>query len=310
MLHAMPKEAIELSLVYSGPDVDDGTMSLQDILPVLQGFSSAYGKLAATEDPSTTHKLRIAGVRPGSAEVALEVWRMLGENADQIQSLGVIGAGAAVATGAAFGIVKKIVGVIQAKKHVKNAPYSERISANNSVIISNSQNVTIEVSLDVYELLKSGLLDKDLVRITSPLREGHIDSAEIAARAPDGAVLREKITVDELPFFQTTSVAVTTTSPTWYTAKLNSLVKSTDGGWLWLNDGTRAYYRYVGPDPASLHALFGTYDGPVLIHAVAHLDENLKIVSMDVQAVERGQGELFSKVEINESKISWPEGEE
>src|SRR5687767_11136407 len=57
------KEQLEIHLRYEGPDVNDGTMSVEDIVPVLQGFSSAYGKLASTADPQSTHRLRIAAVR-------------------------------------------------------------------------------------------------------------------------------------------------------------------------------------------------------------------------------------------------------
>ena len=70
----MPREQIEIHLRYEGPDVDDGTMSIQDIVPVLQGFASAYGKIASSDDPSSTHRLRITGIRRGSADILLEVW--------------------------------------------------------------------------------------------------------------------------------------------------------------------------------------------------------------------------------------------
>ena len=120
----MPREQVEIHLRYEGPDVDDGTMSLQDIVPVLQGFSSAYGKLAATDDPMSTHRLKIAAVRPGSADIVLEVWTMLGDNAGQIAVVSTL-------TGAAYGIIKKIVGVVQIKRHVQRRPFKENIAASN-----------------------------------------------------------------------------------------------------------------------------------------------------------------------------------
>src|SRR5262245_9740556 len=92
-LRAMPSEQLEIRLKYDGPDVDDGSMSLQDAVPVLQGFASAYGKIAALEDPHSTHRLRITAVRPGSVVFALDVWQFLNDNAAVIQAVGVIGAG-------------------------------------------------------------------------------------------------------------------------------------------------------------------------------------------------------------------------
>ena len=282
----MPREQVEIHLRYEGPDVDDGTMSLQDIVPVLQGFSSAYGKLAATDDPTSTHRLKIAAVRPGSADIVLEVWTMLGDNAGQIAVVSTL-------TGAAYGIIKKIAGVVQIKRHVQRRPFKENIAASNSIVVTNADNVTIEVPLEIYDLFKGGSLDKDLDRLTSPLVEGRIDAAEIEARSIDGQVLRERITTEERPYFESGDLAITSTRETWLAARLNSLTKSTNSGWLYLNDGTRAFYRFVGDDAQQLHMIFGTYDGPVRIRCTANMDENLKVVSLDMLEIERAQGQLF-----------------
>jgi hypothetical protein len=285
----MPKEQIAIHLRYEGPDVDDGTMSLQDIVPVLQGFSSAYGKLAATDDPGSTHRLKISAVRPGSADIVLQVWTTLGENAPQLTAIGAI----AAVLGVAYKIVQKIIGVSKIKRHVKRRPFKETISANNSIVIANSENVTLEVPLEVYELFKSGDIDKDLDRLTSPLVEGRIDAAEVEARPTDGEVLRERITAEERPYFESGDLAVTSTRETWLVARLNSLTKSTNSGFLNLNDGTRAFYRYIGDNPQQLYAIFGTYDGLVRIRCKANMDENLKVVDLEMIAIERVQGDLF-----------------
>ena len=282
----MPKEQIEIHLRYEGPDVDDGAMSLQDIVPVLLGFSSAYGKLAATDDPNSTHRLKITAVRPGSADIVLEVWTMLGANAGQIAAVGALG-------GAAIWIIRKIAGVIRVKRHVKRCPFKETVAANNSIAISNVDNVILEVPLQVYELFKSGNIDKDLDRLTSPLVAGRIDAAEVEARPVDGEVLRERITAEERPYFDCGDLARTSTRETWLVARLNSLTKSTNSGHLYLNDGTRVFYRYVGDDPGQLCEIFGTYNGLVRIRCTANMDENLKVLDLDVIVIERVQGDLF-----------------
>jgi hypothetical protein len=285
----MPREQIELHLRYEGPDVDDGSMSIQDIVPVLQGFSAAYGKIAAIDDPHVTHRVRITAVRPGSADIILVVWKALGENVNSLTS-------ASILAGGAYWIISKIAGVIRVKRHVKRRPFKERIVGADVIAISNVENVTIEVPLQIYELFKSGLLDADLNKVASPLVEGHIDAAELEARSPDGLVLRERITAAERPYFETTDVVATSTTETWLIAKLNSLTKSTNSGYLYLSDGTRAFYRYVGESAHQLHQLFGTYDGPVRVRCVAYMDENLKVVSLDVSDVERAQGDLLADI--------------
>jgi hypothetical protein len=282
----MPREEVEIHLRYEGPDVEDGSMSLQDAVPVLQGFASAYGKLAAVSDPSSTHRLRITAVRPGSVIFALDVWKFLDHNAGVIQAGGVLGA-------AAIGIVSRIIWLIRLKKHVKREPYREQIGpAHNTIIVSNSQNVTIEMPLEVYELFKAGTLDGDLNKITSPLAEGKIDAAEIEARAVDGTVLRERIEASERQYFQTTDTVTTTTKETWLTVRLNSVTKTTNRGFLFLLDGTRASYTYKGDNPVKLYALIA-HDGPVRVRCVAYMDENLKPTSVDIYDLEKIQGDLF-----------------
>ena len=96
----------------------------------------------------------------------------------------------------------------------------------------------------------------------------------------------------------TRDLAVTSTKETWLNARLNSLTKSTNSGYLFLIDGTRAFYRYVGDAPQELHAIFGTYDGPVHIRCAASMDENLKVVSLDIVAIERVQGNLLDLPEL------------
>ena len=193
----------------------------------------------------------------------------------------------------AISIVKKIIGVIKAKRHIKREPFRESISSGNKISIKNCENVTLEVSLDVYEVYKSGTIDKDLDKLTSPLVEGHIDSAEIEAQSIDGEVLRERITVNDRPYFETGDLAITSTKETWLYARLNSLTKSTNSGWLHLTDGTRVFYKYVGDDKQQFHKIFGTYDGLVYVQCTAKMDENLKVVSLDVFKMERTQKDLF-----------------
>lgn len=291
-LRGMPKEEIEIHLVYEGPDVDDGSMSIEDIVPVLQGFSSAYGKIAASDDPDSTHRLRITGVRRGSADIILEVWSFLGSNA------AAIGAAATVATVGYF-IVKKIMGVIALKRHVKKRPYKESISATNSIVVANADNVTIEVPLNIFELFKSGRLDPDINKMISPLEAGRIDSAKLSAHVPSGETIEEKITANEREFFDTDEVISTTTRETWLVIKINSLTKTTNSGWAYLGDGSRVFYRYSGADPFKLYSLF-SYAGPLRVSCIAHMDENLKVITLEIHDLEKAQNDLFPPTPLPE----------
>ena len=282
---AVSTEKLTLHLRYYGPDVDDGSMSVEDIVPVLQGFSSAYGKLASVDDPTANHNIRVASVRPGSADLVLEVWRLLNDNAAPLAALGTV-------SGAGYWIVKKIVGVISAKRHVKKQPFREQISATNSIVIVNSDNATLEVPHDVFTLFKEGTIDPDLNKLTRPLRAGRIEMAELRATAADGSEVSERITVEERPYFTAEEATVTSTKEAWFVARLNSLTKSTNSGYLYLLNGRRVFYSYVGDEPATLYRLF-SHDGPVRVMCVAHMDENLEINLLEIHRIEKTQGELF-----------------
>ena len=282
----MPKEQVDIHLRYEGPDVDDGTMSIQDIVPVLQGFSGAYAKLAKTDDPNSTHRVKISAVRSGSADIVLEVWKTAIENSEQI--VAAVNAGAA-----AFGIVSTIVQVIQIKRHAQDNPVEVSISDNNGIVIVNSNNVNIEMPPRVYEHFKNGILNKDLDLLTKPLVKDRIDAAEIEAISENGEVLRERITVDERQYFEFEDKVVTTTKEMLLVVILSSLFKNTNSGHLYLQDGTRVPYRYLGEDPQELYSVFGMYDGPIQVKCKAKLDVNLRVGSIELLEFERVQGGLF-----------------
>ncbi|MEW6015129.1 MAG: hypothetical protein AB1690_07385, partial [Candidatus Zixiibacteriota bacterium] len=174
----------------------------------------------------------------------------------------------------------------------KKQPFSDSIAANNSIVIINSDNVRLEVPLELFELFKSKAIDSNINKMIRPLDKDRIDEAEISALAPDGTILQEKITVDERPYFETEEITTTTTQETWLTVKLNSLTKTTNSGYAFLGDGSRIFYRYVGSDPLKLHNLF-PYDGPLRVFCIAQMDENLKVNTLDILDLEKLQDSLF-----------------
>ncbi|HTP90047.1 MAG TPA: hypothetical protein VMJ34_24040 [Bryobacteraceae bacterium] len=102
----MPKAELEIVLRYTGPEVDDGTMSLDDLVPVLQGVASGYGKVAALRGITGQHKLRLTAIRPGSANLILDVWNMVSDNATPINAATKIAL-------AAMGIISTVIAVMQ-----------------------------------------------------------------------------------------------------------------------------------------------------------------------------------------------------
>lgn len=270
-------EKVEIEIEYAGKEVDDGTMSLEDIIPALQGLSSAYGKIAVLQNPEAHHSLRVTGVGKGTFHILVEAWNLAVENKDGIMLT------AAMATVAepAYKVVKTIIGVITATKHIKKKPYTETINGvSQSVTITNCENVVLEVPLEVYQVYKEDLIKQDLNKITGSLAETKIDSTTIKVKS-DKESAEETITLQEKSFFEVEEVITATTQEMWLTGVLNSLTKTTNRGSFYLNDGTRVPYHLGGDNPENMYHHF-IYKGQVKVRCVASLDENLKPVQIDI----------------------------
>ncbi len=279
------QERVEVHLTFEGPEVDDGTMPLQDIVPVLQGFSGAYAKLSESDYPNSTYRLKIIALDQGSADIVLEILTSAAEGV-------VLISGVTSATVQALKIVRNLAKYIQIKRHVKNEPFLESISADNSIVIVNSRNVSLEVAPSVHEHFKQGKLDRDLELFTRPLEPGRIDKAEIRATSDNGDVLVEGIAAEERPYFALEDLAATSTQRTELIVQFNSLTKTTNNGFLHLTNGKRVSYRYRGDKHQQFYSVFGNSNGPVKVECEAKLDEHLEVLSLDIFDFEPLQQEL------------------
>jgi hypothetical protein len=203
----VPKAELELSLTYSGPEVDDGTMSLDDLVPVLQGVASSYGKVAARQGIIGQHKLRLTAIRPGSARLILDVWSMIAQNPAAVES-------ATHIVETAMAVLGMIIAVIKLKKHVHKKPYSTKIDGTTGQIaIVNSEQVSITATVQIFNLFKEGILDPDLAKIAKPLEAGKVTSGTVEAIAFEQK-LSATIDESEKPLFEVIEGAVTSTKET------------------------------------------------------------------------------------------------
>ncbi len=297
-MHEQSHEQLRITLKYDGPDVQDGSMSLDDVVPVLQGFSSAYGKIAAEKGFLGQHRLRLVGIQRSSADLLLEAWRVVSGNAEAMAALGSV-------TSAAAAVSLLILEVIKLKKHVQKQPHSIALDGpTGSVVVTNSQDITVAVTVAGYECFKQGLIDNDLEKITKPLETGRINSSAIIVDVqpePES----ELITAQERPLFEVAGVTTTQTGKTWLTGLINTMTKTTKGGFVYLNDGTRVSFHLVGEHPERFYSLFG-HNGLVKMLCVANMDENLRPTSLDVYDIQRLQPDLFPEPESGTFKQTRP----
>lgn len=272
-------EPLKISLKYTGPNVANGSMPVDDVIEALQGFAGAYGKIANQIDPEVQHQLRVAAINTGSFELVILAWLLAAET--DMEALRPV-------VDAARWVYGLVAGVVRAKKHTKGKPYDVSVKGEgNTVILINVDHSQLEIPPQVFEVFKSGLIDSDLNRIAAPLSPERIDSAEISATDDSEPIT---INAEEREAFSTTLDAVSRIE-TEIVGNFVSLNKERNYGSFRLGNGKNVRYRYTGGFPNRLHTDF-SYEGPVRIKCIATLDQNLEVDSLEIKSVERLQKDL------------------
>jgi hypothetical protein len=271
---------LSITLRYSGRDVDEGTMPIDEVVDSLQGFAGSYSKIAALRSSGTEYQLKVAGVRTGSFDLVIQAWSVLQQ---------VVPPTAIVyqTVEGAHWIVRQISNVIGIKKHVKAQPYTVNVRGNdNTVIVINNEGGELSVQPEALEIFRERLIDADLNKIVSPLREGSVDSAEIRVNNESSAIIEST----EREYFRP-DPSVATTRQMEVVGKLISLNKETSRGSFKLGDGKNVRYHYVGEDRDGFHRDFA-HSGPVRVTGEVTFDTNLVVVHIDIQSVVYLQPEL------------------
>ncbi|MBI3476955.1 MAG: hypothetical protein HY010_14580 [Acidobacteria bacterium] len=274
-------EVLRVSLKYSGPDVEDGSMSINDIVPALHGFANAYEKIASFENLSHDHHLRLVGLTKSSAEIHINVLEWIGTHATPLQVLG----------GFASGIVTTIIAVIKLKKHAEGKPteITAAASASNKIEVQNHLRVSMEFDPRIYEVFRSQLIDGELSKIVSPLREKRINEVSLGSPEIDSG---EIVLAEEKQFFDLEKKTVVTTREVWLEGFMDSLSKSRNRGTFYLRGGRSISYKLSAANPSALYVDFA-YNGPVRVRCLAELDENLEPMQLEIYEIQRMQSSLF-----------------
>ena len=276
----MPEPPLRIKLRYVGSEVEDGTMSIDEVILALKGFAGAYGKIADHLIPSSSHELRVSAVEKGCFDLSILAW--LGANSDSVAALQIAGSAAKFV----FSIFSK---VIDSKKDIKSKPYSIGIEGSgNTVLVINADGAKLEIPKEIVEILASKLIDSDLSNIASPLRP-EITGAEITATDEQGSLEANISSTDKESFVLGSS------TETWQnvtiTGKLISNNKETLKGLFAKGDGSRVPYRYTGDSPLVFQSTYA-YPGAVRVSAVAYFDENLILKRIEITSASKIQGNL------------------
>lgn len=173
----------KITIAYTGPLVDDGTMDVQDLGPALMALGSlvnAANKVLNNDNSTIAVKVN-ADFKKGSFEIDLQLVRTI---VDQLQSLFIsnisleelmayIGLGVGV---------KEIVGgpsLIDLIKWVKNGLITKAIKHNNGTVTLTSESDSITVNANVVNIYQSVAVRESLDKVIAPTRRDGIDSFEV-----------------------------------------------------------------------------------------------------------------------------------
>lgn len=127
---------------------------------------------------------------------------------------------------------------------------------------------------------------------TKPLANEGIDAAELQAWRNDGTALAQRIEAEDRPHFVADAALSTAYEERELIVTLDAYTKHTNRGYLYLQNGKRVPYMYVGEDATALCAMFGTYDGFVKIRCKATMRGQEGIVHVEIYEYWRMQNFL------------------
>jgi hypothetical protein len=295
MVVAMAEETL-ITLRYIGPDVDDGSIGVDDLLSALNGFSSAFYKVSERIDLDQPQRLKVRGISRSSANILISVLQFA-----KVHETAVVGGATTLAASAFAGtneavkgtakrladkVLNRIVGTAKAKKHTQDGTYTvgNVEGDNNRVLIINNLNVALPVDKGVFDLFKEGTIDSDLDKMTAPLQEDAINAFEIKHDEQEYPDLR--LEASDRPYFaKPRQTRTTTTQETELIGTLNSLSKTSHSGVFIMDSGKRIRYRLAGED-MGLHYSRFAHLGQVRVRCIAKLNNDLDVVSIEISDIQ------------------------
>jgi hypothetical protein len=268
-------------------------MPADDVISALQGFAGAYSKIAAQSDPETQYQLRVVAIKTTSFELAIGavVALALSDPASQLKTIETV-------YKSTRWIVGTIAALIDVKRASKGKPVNIKIDGKNNtvLVIGADGGGTITLSPDQFKILESKIVDGDLDRIASPLKQNFIDRVELSVS--DENVPLTEIGSGEREYFRKEETIITTTKGTEVSGIFVSLNKENNRGMFRLLDGKSVPYHFKGTDEFRFHRDFAD-KGPVRVSCTASLDESLVVKRLEITTVEHLQGSLLPPVDEN-----------
>lgn len=276
----------EVILAYRGPDVENHSISLDDLLPSIQGFYSSLKTINNYYGYSQQIELRLEKVEEGSVKLKLKaLWHDATPDArlTNITNLSV----PVIAT-----IVGALVNVVFLKKHLQGSPVSNVEYSGDNLTVYNINNSPITVSQDTYELSQDEKLTKNLNRYVKTLSENKIKETSFELIDEENVVTEATISSEEKIAFTEISTEISLTKNVSLRGRFITLNKQRNTGSFQPEGSNSVRYKFISDSPESMYYDFA-YNGVVEVTGLAKYDSEEKMVSIEIYSVEKLQEELF-----------------
>ncbi len=275
---------VKIRLQYSGDDVDDGSMAIEDMIPILQGFTGVYSRVVGHKNFKSKHVLRLQGIEQGSCDLVVLAKQILEVTAAMSPLL-------AVKYNEIVDALKTIKGLVELTPFTMGQGYKITAGPNyGTQTIVNIENASLVVPKDAVALFEETSIKKALSCLAKPLEEGKIDSGKMIVHGSEGESIEAEIRCEDKKYFEIENKEVVTSKEAWIEGTINMMRKSTGRGELILSDGKKVPFVLKMEEPGEYFSFFD-FKGAVKMLGVVYFDEMLaplRIEALDIQQVQRG----------------------
>lgn len=275
----------QIVLTYRGPNVDDHTISLDDLLVSVQGFYSSIKLIRDYHGFEQDLEIRLENLEDGSVKLKLKaIWNDASPNAR-------LAALTTVAVPLITIIGSQLTEVISLKKHLQGLPANNVEYHGQNVTVYNINNSSMDVSPEVLDLATDEKISKSLNRYVRPLQENRIEETKFEFIDEDESVKESSISAEEKNSFTEIDKEITKTEQVTLIGKLVSLNKERNTGSFSPQSGSSIRYKFAADSPESMYYDFA-YNGTVQVTGLAKFNNEDKITSIEIYSVEKLQQEL------------------
>ena len=275
-------ESIDVVIKYEGIEVEDGTISLIELVPALQGFAGAYSEIVKYYNLPGKHEVRVKAIQKGGFELILKALSDI--DPEILKFLGF-----EVSVPLSFKIIGLIGKLFEYLKHIQGQQPQVKIEGDgNNVVVINNNGEKQTFPIDLFKIAKESDVVKDISKMAIPIKKGEIDSLSISAKDRKGNEIEMGIDYKEKIYFESDADNEIEHKHGHFIGTINTMTKSTNNGRIILTDSSNVPFHLSMSNPNKYYKFFD-HRGLVRVEGVGHYKNNEQLIGMDIYSIEEFQ---------------------